>query len=74
MAIIPALMGWFGKKYKCEACGTKFKTEAELADHAKTHKTAAAENDSGSGLYPCETCMEEFESKGELQDHIKQFH
>ncbi len=65
-------MGWFGKKFKCEACGAKFKTEAELADHAKTHK--AAENDAGSGLYPCETCMEEFESRGELQAHIKQFH
>lgn len=67
-------MGWFGKKFKCEACGAKFKTEAELADHAKTHKTAAAENDTGSGLFPCDQCMEEFESKGELQDHLKQFH
>ncbi len=71
-------MGWFGKKFKCEACGSKFKTEVELADHAKTHKTttttSAAENDTGSGLFPCETCMEEFETKGGLQDHIKQFH
>lgn len=37
-------MGWFWKKFKCEACGAKFKTEAELAEHAKTHKTAAPEN------------------------------
>lgn len=67
-------MGWFGKKFKCEACGAKFKTEAEMTGHAKTHKTAAKENDTGNGLVPCETCMEEFESPAELQEHIKQFH
>jgi len=74
MGTITALMGWFGKKIKCEACGAKFKTEAELADHAKRHRTAAKENDTGSGLVPCETCMEELESQAELQEHIKQFH
>lgn len=73
MVTFLAIMGWFGKKFKCDACGTKFKSEAELMDHAKSHKMAA-ENDTGSGLFPCATCMEEFESKGELQDHIKQFH
>lgn len=67
-------MDWFGKKFKCDACGAKFKSEAELMDHAKSHKTAAAENDTGSGLFSCDQCMEEFESKGELQDHAKQFH
>lgn len=34
-------MGWFWKRFKCEACGAKFKTEADLADHAKMHNTAA---------------------------------
>ena len=74
MGIIPLLMGWFGKKFKCEACGAKFKGEAELADHAKTHKTAAKENDTGNGLVPCESCMEEFETETELKEHVKQFH
>lgn len=66
-------MGWFGKKFKCEECGSKFKTEAELADHVKTHKTVTTEN-SGSEFFPCDTCMEEFETRGALQEHIKQFH
>jgi len=44
MRTVPAIMGWFWKRFKCEACGAKFKNEAELADHAKTHKAAAPEN------------------------------
>ena len=29
----------FGKKYKCERCGAKFKTDAQLAEHKdKEHK------------------------------------
>jgi hypothetical protein len=35
---VPAMMGWFWKKFKCEACGAKFKTEKELVDHAKTQR------------------------------------
>ena len=29
----------FGKKYKCEKCGAKFKTEGELEEHnSEEHK------------------------------------
>lgn len=44
MGTVLVVMGWFWKRFKCEACGAKFKAEAELADHAKTHKTADPEN------------------------------
>ena len=71
---IATLMGGFGKKFKCEECGAKFKTEAELGTHAKRHVKVTAENDTGSGLLPCSTCMEEFETPAELQEHVKQFH
>lgn len=45
-----ARMGWFWKRFKCEACGAKFKTEAELADHAKTHNTAAQDTAQAQSL------------------------
>lgn len=30
-------MGLFGKKYKCDTCGTSFKSQNELMEHAKLH-------------------------------------
>jgi hypothetical protein len=39
LAIIDMGFLSFGKKYKCEKCGAKFKTENELAEHkGKEHK------------------------------------
>jgi hypothetical protein len=41
-------MGLFGKKYKCSTCGAKFKTEAEMMEHGKTHMNQAAPKSAGS--------------------------
>jgi hypothetical protein len=30
----------FGKKFKCDTCGAKFSTDAELKEHAKMHAPA----------------------------------
>jgi uncharacterized Zn finger protein len=66
----------FGKKFKCETCGAKFSTEAELKEHGKTHAQPA----SGSAhsvqatTFKCETCGMTFNSQAELMDHNKRAH
>jgi hypothetical protein len=71
-------MGWFGKKFKCEACGAKFKTEGELADHAKTHAGGqggkGGQGQGQAGAFECDICMEFFDTAGELKAHKKEFH
>lgn len=69
-------MGWFGKKFKCDACGAKFKTESELAEHGKTHAEGAAKHGEHGGHehYECDVCKEFFHTPAELKAHKKQFH
>ncbi len=59
-------MGLFGKKYKCDACGTKFKKEEDLMQHAKQAH--------GKKDYQCKTCNMAFRSEQELMQHGKQAH
>ncbi len=56
-------MGLFGKKYKCEACGAKFDSEAKLMEHSKmAHMQAAAQQ------------MSSFKSEAELMEYSKKAH
>ncbi|HXW36817.1 MAG TPA: C2H2-type zinc finger protein [Nitrososphaerales archaeon] len=63
----------FGKKYKCDACGAKFSTEAELKEHAKVHAVPSG----GSGgqtqamAFKCSQCSASFATQAELTEHAK---
>lgn len=37
-------MNLFGKKFKCDVCGEKFKTKEELDSHASSHLTQAPQS------------------------------
>ncbi|MDE1853974.1 MAG: C2H2-type zinc finger protein [Thaumarchaeota archaeon] len=66
----------FGKKFKCDTCGAKFSTEAELKEHAKMHMQPM----SGSGSmakaagYKCDACGMTFATQAELMEHSKRAH
>ncbi|MBI3022368.1 MAG: C2H2-type zinc finger protein [Thaumarchaeota archaeon] len=65
-------MGLFGKKYKCEACGAKFDSEAKLMEHSKTtHMQASAQQMSS---FKCNTCGATFKSQAELMEHSTKAH
>ncbi len=68
----------FGKKFRCEACGAKFKTQAELDEHAKVHQasiSAPVQTETSEAqevaMFECETCGQQFKTKQELDDHMK---
>lgn len=66
-------MGLFGKKFKCDACGTKFGSEEALMSHARTHRSAAATEDhSKHEHYTCNACGSAFHSELELKNHGQQ--
>ncbi len=65
----------FGKKYKCEACGMSFKTEAELMEHNKTmHPVSQPSTASGTNQFKCATCGMTFATQAELMEHSKKAH
>ncbi len=65
----------FGKKYKCDTCGAKFSTEAELKEHTKTHMQSMGGSGSQQAMaYKCSTCGMSFASQAELMDHTKKVH
>ncbi|GEM_PF-1685067 len=69
----------FGKKFKCDTCGAKFSTEAELKEHAKVHmKPMATMPGQGPEMqamsYKCSACGLSFGSQAELMDHDKRAH
>ena len=65
----------FGKKYKCDACGAKFSTEAELTEHKKTH-TMPGQSMSSTQVqqFKCKTCGMMFDSQPDLMEHTKRAH
>lgn len=68
-------MPLFGKKYKCDACGAKFKSEPELREHAKMHMGSGAGASPPSGQqFSCKSCGMKFNSQAELMDHAKKAH
>lgn len=47
--------------FNCEVCGNALGTEAELAEHKKSHST--------STTYDCDICLAVFESRSKLNKH-----
>jgi DNA-directed RNA polymerase subunit RPC12/RpoP len=69
----------FGKKFKCDTCGAKFSTEAELKEHGKMHmKAMAPMAATGSQMqamsFKCSVCGMSFSSQAELTEHDKRAH
>lgn len=66
----------FGKKYKCDTCGAKFSTQAELAEHGKVHMKPMASTSSPMQTmsFKCEACGMAFGTQAELMDHNKRAH
>lgn len=63
-------MALFGKKFRCETCGMKFRTEAELREHGKMHmQQMPARRD-----FTCQTCGASFHSETELKQHGARVH
>jgi uncharacterized Zn-finger protein len=65
-------MGLFGKKFKCEACGSKFSSQEELMSHGRTHMQEA--DHSSHEHFICNACGEAFHSELELKSHGQQAH
>ena len=66
----------FGKKFKCDTCGTKFSTETELKEHAKMHMQSMASTGSPTQTMSvkCGACGMSFGSQAELTEHNKRAH
>ncbi len=64
-------MGLFGKKYKCEACGAKFDSEAKLMEHNKMAHMQATQQ---MGSFKCGSCGATFKSQAELMEHSNKAH
>jgi len=66
----------FGKKYKCDTCGAKFSTEAELKDHGKMHMQPIATMvpSMQAMSFKCSACGMSFGSQTELTEHNKRAH
>jgi len=72
-------MGIFdSKKFKCDTCGAKFKTQAELMGHGKMHMTQAPGGMAGAAVqaqdFVCKACGMKFRSQAELMEHSKKMH
>ncbi len=72
-------MGLFdGKKFKCDACGGKFKTEAELMEHSKMHVAGSQSGMSSGNMqvqqFECKACGMKFNTQAELVEHSKKSH
>lgn len=63
------MIGLFGKKYKCDACGASFKTQSELIEHNKTHMKG-----SQTASFKCQACGASFATQAELQQHSQRVH
>jgi len=63
----------FGKKYKCDTCGAKFSTEAQLMEHQKTHMRPA-QAATPAQQFKCQTCGMVFDSQAALMEHSKRAH
>jgi DNA-directed RNA polymerase subunit RPC12/RpoP len=66
----------FGKKFKCDTCGAKFSTEAELKGHGKMHmQTTASKGPSMEATsFKCSACGLSFSSQTDLTAHEKRAH
>ncbi len=65
----------FGKKFKCDTCGAKFSTDAELKEHAKVHaQPAMAAGPQQAMAFKCTACSASFATQAELADHAKKVH
>jgi len=66
----------FGKKFKCDTCGAKFSTEAELKEHAKMHTQpmAGASSQPQTMAFKCAACGMSFGTQAELTEHAKKVH
>ena len=66
----------FGKKFKCDTCGAKFSTEAELKEHGKIHMQpmASAGSQQQAMSVKCAACGMSFGSQAELTEHNKRAH
>jgi len=59
-------LGLFGKKQKCDDCGTSFDSWQELREHAlKEHKRKALK---------CNICKKEFLHEADRYKHVKEAH
>ncbi len=63
------MLGLFGKKYKCDTCGAKFKSQSELTEHGKTHMMS-----SQTGSFKCQSCGMSFPSQADLKQHAQKAH
>lgn len=70
------IMGLFGKKFECKACGTKFKSEAELMEHGRTHMAGKQQQEDHSTHehFSCKACGATFHSEPELKQHGQTYH
>jgi DNA-directed RNA polymerase subunit RPC12/RpoP len=66
----------FGKKFKCETCGAKFSTEAELNEHSKMHMQPMASMGTPMQAmsFKCSACGMSFKSQMDLAEHEKRAH
>lgn len=66
----------FGKKFKCDTCGAKFSTEAELKEHSKVHMTPMASSGpmQQAMSFKCDACGLSFGTQAQLMDHSKRAH
>jgi uncharacterized C2H2 Zn-finger protein len=72
-------MGLFdSKKFKCDPCGAKFKTEAELMEHGKMHMASSKGGMQSGNMqaqqFECKACGMKFGSQAELMEHSKKSH
>lgn len=56
--------------FECGACGAKFSSKDELAEHGKMH----AEDHSGHEHFTCNACGTVFHSEAELKQHGQKYH
>ena len=66
----------FGKKFKCDTCGAKFSTQAELKEHSKMHIQSMGDSGSMAKVteYKCDSCGMTFATQAELMGHSKRAH
>jgi len=72
-------MGLFdSKKFKCETCGAKFKTQEELMEHGKIHMSTSTGGMTGTKMqtqeFECKACGMKFRSQAELMEHSRKSH
>lgn len=60
--------------FECKACGTRFASADELAQHGKQHAGMEADDHAGHEHFTCGACGTAFHSETELKEHARAHH